>query len=76
MAQIGQLVEHHFIGTQCGIMDQMVSAESEFGQALYLDCENLKSEIIPIFSDHTFMVIHSGSRRKLSEGKYKKSIMK
>lgn len=70
MAQIGQLVEHHFIGTQCGIMDQMVSAESEFGQALYLDCENLKSEIIPIFSDHTFMVIHSGSRRKLSEGKY------
>ena len=70
IAEIGQLIEHQYIGTQCGIMDQMASACAEFGQALYLDCQNLNTETIPIFSDHTFMVIHSGSTRKLSEGKY------
>ena len=70
IAKIGQLIEHQYIGTQCGIMDQMTSACAEFGQALYLDCENFNTEIIPIFSDHTFVVIHSGSTRKLSEGKY------
>ena len=57
--QIGQLIEHNFIGTYCGIMDQMSSAIAKFGQALFLDCENLSTEIIPIFSEYTFVVIHS-----------------
>ena len=70
IAQIGQLIEHNFIGTYCGIMDQMTSSKAEFGQALYLDCENLNTEIVPIFTDYTFIVIHSGSTRKLSEGLY------
>ncbi len=70
MAKIGQLIEHHFVGTQCGIMDQITSSCAKFGQALYLDCENLSFEAVPIFLDHTFMIIHSGAKRKLSEGKY------
>jgi galactokinase len=74
IAKIGQLIEHQYIGTQCGIMDQMTSACAEFGQALYLDCKNLSTETIPIFSDYTFVVIHSGSTRKLSEGKYNERI--
>ena len=70
IAKIGQSIEHNFIGIQCGIMDQMASSTAKFGQALFLDCENLHSEIIPVFKDHTFVVIHSGSTRKLSQGKY------
>ena len=70
IAKIGQLIEHHFIGTFCGIMDQMSSSKSKFGQALYLDCENLNTEIVPVFRDYTFIIIHSGSTRKLSEGLY------
>ena len=70
IAKIGQLIEHHFIGTFCGIMDQMSSSKSKFGQALYLDCENLNTEIVTVFRDYTFIIIHSGSTRKLSEGLY------
>ena len=70
IAKIGQLIEHHFIGTFCGIMDQMSSSKSKFGQALYLDCENLNTELVPVFRDYTFIIIHSGSTRKLSEGLY------
>ena len=48
IAKIGQLIEHHFVGTFCGIMDQMSSSKSKFGQALFLDCENLNLSLIHI----------------------------
>ena len=70
MAKIGQKIEHQFVGTQCGIMDQMASACGSFGQAIFLDCENLQTKSIPVFSNHSFVIIHSGSTRKLSHGKY------
>ena len=70
MAKIGQKIEHQFVGTQCGIMDQMASACGTFGQAVFLDCENLQTKSIPVFSNHSFVIIHSGSIRKLSHGKY------
>ena len=70
MAKIGQQIEHQFVGTQCGIMDQMASACGTFGQAVFLDCENLQTKSIPVFSNHSFVIIHSGSTRKLSHGKY------
>ena len=70
IARLGQQIEHQFVGTQCGIMDQMASACGEFGNAIFLDCENLQTKSLPLFSDHDFVVIHSGSNRKLSQGKY------
>ena len=70
MARIGQQIEHQFVGTQCGIMDQMASACGIFGQAIFLDCDNLQTKSIPIFSHHSFVIVHSGSTRKLSQGKY------
>ena len=70
MAKIGQQIEHHFVGTQCGIMDQMVSACGVSGQAFFLDCESLQTKSVPLFPNHTFIVIHSGSTRKLSQGSY------
>tara|TARA_B100002019_G_C21226834_1_gene577851 strand:+ start:340 stop:1422 length:1083 start_codon:yes stop_codon:yes gene_type:complete len=70
MAKIGQQIEHQFVGTQCGIMDQMVSACGVFGQAIFLDCESLQTKSLPLFPNHTFIVIHSGSTRKLSQGSY------
>ena len=63
MAKIGQQIEHQFVGTQCGIMDQMASACGTFGQAVFLDCENLQTKSIPVFSQYSFVIIHSGSTR-------------
>ena len=70
MAKIGQQIEHQFVGTQCGIMDQLVSACGVSGQAIFLDCESLQTKYLPLFPNHTFIVIHSGSNRKLSQGSY------
>ena len=70
LALMGQKIEHEFVGTQCGIMDQMACANTKLGEVLFLDCESLQTQIIPQFLDHRFLVIHSGSSRKLSEGNY------
>ena len=70
LALMGQKIEHEFVGTQCGIMDQMACANTKLGEVLFLDCESLQTQIIPQFPEHRFSVIHSGSSRKLSEGNY------
>ena len=70
LALMGQKIEHEFVGTQCGIMDQMACANTKLGEVLFLDCESLQTQIIPQFPEHRFLVIHSGSSRKLTEGNY------
>jgi galactokinase len=70
LALMGQKIEHVFVGTQCGIMDQMACANIKLGEVLFLDCESLQTQIIPQFPNHHFLVIHSGSSRKLTEGNY------
>jgi len=70
MAKMGQRIEHEFIGTKCGIMDQMAVACASLGQALSLDCQSLETDIVAIPEDIAFAVIHSGSSRKLSNSLY------
>ena len=49
MARYAQRIEHEFVGTQCGIMDQMVSAAASPGQAMLLDCRSLDSALHALF---------------------------
>ena len=70
LAFMAQKIEHEFIGTQCGIMDQMVVSMADQGQAMLLDCQSHQTELVEFFTAGVFMVIHSGSGRKLSEGLY------
>ena len=70
MALMGQRIEHEFIGTKCGIMDQMAVAMAEIGQALWLDCATLETEIVSLPDQCCVAVIHSGSSRKLSSSLY------
>ena len=70
MALMAQRLEHDFIGTKCGIMDQMVSSAASSGQAMMLDCQSLHFSMNDLFVDAHFVVMHCGSSRKLSEGLY------
>ena len=40
-AMIGQAAENNFVGCQCGIMDQMISAAGLPKHAMLLDCRDL-----------------------------------
>ncbi|MGC6516522.1 MAG: galactokinase [Candidatus Puniceispirillaceae bacterium] len=70
MALMGQRIEHEFIGTKCGIMDQMAVAMAEIGQALALDCQSLETQIMTMAEDISIAIIHTGSTRKLSASLY------
>ena len=70
LAILGQKIEHNFVGTQCGVMDQIVCSKSKFGKILFLDCEKLITKTFKSFSEYSFLIIHSGDTRKLPLEKY------
>ncbi len=47
LALAGQAAEHHWVGTRCGIMDQLASARVREGSALLIDCRSLVVRDVP-----------------------------
>lgn len=75
LARMGQLIEHEFVGTNCGIMDQMIAAVAPVNQAMLFDIRSMETRCLPLFVGHDFLVIHSGADRKLSEGAYNERLL-
>ncbi len=48
LALAGQSAEHRYVGTRCGIMDQLVSARARLGAALLIDCRSLELTDVPL----------------------------
>ncbi len=69
-AQLGQAAENEFVGCQCGIMDQLVSACGVASGALLIDCRSLAFEPVTLPVDHTLLVINSNVQRGLVDGEY------
>lgn len=70
MAQIGQQAERDWVGVNCGIMDQMISAMGRAGHALLMDCRSLKTELVPLPPDMAIVVLDTATRRGLVDSAY------
>jgi galactokinase len=73
IALIAQKAENEFIGVQCGIMDQFISALGEAESALMIDCRTLDFKTVPLrLSDRGFCIVitNSGVRRGLVDSAY------
>lgn len=70
MAQVGQRAENHWVGVNCGIMDQMVSAAARAGHALFLDCRSLEYEHVPLPEGVAVVVMDTSTRRGLVDSAY------
>ncbi len=70
IARMAQAAESDFVGTRCGIMDQLVSARAVADHALLIDCRMLDCRPIPVPPDIAMMIVHSGVERGLVEGAY------
>jgi galactokinase len=66
----GQEAENQFVGCQCGIMDQMVSACGSKLNALLLDCRSLETELISMPEGLAVMIINSNVKRGLVDSEY------
>ncbi|MBW8185999.1 galactokinase [Shewanella sp. NR704-98] len=70
IALLGQQAENYFLGCQCGIMDQLVSAKAIKNQALMIDCMSLAIEHFSVPEELALIVINSNFPRKLVESEY------
>jgi galactokinase len=69
-ALVGQAAENNFVGCNCGIMDQLISALGQESSALLIDCQDLTTRTIPIPADWEILIVHSGVKRGLVESEY------
>ncbi|HCL27391.1 MAG TPA: galactokinase [Candidatus Latescibacteria bacterium] len=70
MAKLGQRAENAWVGVNCGIMDQMISASGRAGHAMLLDCRNLEPEYVRLPTDASLVVLDTGTRRGLVDSAY------
>ena len=70
LAKIGQRAENHFVGCNCGIMDQLISAQGRADHALLIDCRNLATEAVAMPTDIAVIIINSNIKRGLVGSEY------
>lgn len=71
LAKIGQLSEHEFALVNCGIMDQFASAQGKKDHAIFLNCDTLQFELVPVKLQGIKVVIsNTHSPHKLDSGAY------
>lgn len=70
LAQIAQRAENHFVGMNCGIMDQFASANGVSGHALLLDCSSLAYQTLSVPANACFLLVDSGVKHEHVGGGY------
>ncbi len=70
LALIGQQAENEFVGCNCGIMDQLISAEGEQNHALLIDCRSLETQAVTMPEDMAVVIINSNKKRGLVDSEY------
>ena len=70
MALAGQYAENKWVGMNCGIMDQMISAAGVAGHALLIDCRSLAISPMPLPPGIAVVVLDTATRRGLVDSAY------
>ena len=66
----GQQAENQFVGCNCGIMDQMISAKGEENHAMLLDCRSLETQAVSMPAEMSVVIINSNKKRGLVDSEY------
>ena len=70
MARLAQRAENGWVGVNCGIMDQLISAAGEAEHALLIDCRSLGTRPVPIPDGVAVVVLDTATRRGLVDSAY------
>ncbi|MBN1138024.1 MAG: galactokinase [Anaerolineae bacterium] len=70
LARLSQRAEQQFAGTRCGLMDQLISAVGQEGQAMLIDCRALTWQPVPLPRDAAVIVCDTSKRRGLADSAY------
>ena len=70
MARLGQRAENQWVGVNCGIMDQLISAAGQSGHALLIDCRSLETRPVPFPPGVAVVILDTATRRGLVDSAY------
>lgn len=70
MAQFAQQAEREWVGVNCGIMDQLISAVGVPDHAVLIDCRSLTTTPAPLPTGVAVIVLDTGTRRGLVDSTY------
>jgi galactokinase len=71
LVKLSQRAENLFVGVNCGIMDQFASGMGAADHALFLNCDTLDFERVPLKLEGMKIVIaNTNKRRGLADSKY------
>jgi galactokinase len=71
MVKLSQRAENEFVGMNCGIMDQFAAGFGKKDHAIFLNCDTLAYESIPIIlEDCSLIITNTNKRRGLTDSKY------
>jgi galactokinase len=70
VARLCQRAENEFVGANCGIMDQFISANGKKDHALLLDCRDLSFRLAPIPPDVALVIANTMVKHSIAGGDY------
>ncbi len=70
LARLCQRAENEFVGANCGIMDQFISANGAEDHALLLDCRDLSYKLAPIPHSVALVIANTMVKHSVAGGEY------
>ena len=70
LARLCQRAENEFVGANCGIMDQFISANGAKDHALLLDCRDLSFKLAPIPEHVALVIANTMVKHAITGGEY------
>lgn len=73
LAKVGQMTEHHYVGVNCGIMDQFASVFGKKDNLMRLDCRSMEFEYFPFDpKGYRLLLVNSVVKHELVDSPYNK----
>jgi galactokinase len=73
LALAGQSAEHTYVGTMCGIMDQLIASLGQADHALLIDCRTLEPRAVPLaLPGAVILICDTRVKHELASSEYNK----
>ncbi len=71
LVKISQRAENEFVGMNCGIMDQFAVGMGKKDHAVFLNCDTLEYDLVPLaLQGYRLVITNTNKKRKLTDSKY------
>jgi galactokinase len=71
LVKLSQRAENDFVGMKCGIMDMFAVGIGKKDHAIFLNCDTLGYELVPVkLGKYSLMITNTNKSRRLADSKY------